>query len=74
MRHREIPKVRLNEKLDTTMTVVVRDEGARAWRVIVTRNIDRRRGSHRVNMCATSREPALKYSSSGIPVHLTRPG
>ena len=35
---------------------------------------DRRTGCHRVNMGAASREPALKYNNSGIPVHLTRPG
>ena len=32
------------------------------------------RVSCRVNMRTASGEPALKYSNSDIPVHLTRPG
>ena len=82
VRRRQNPKVRMIEKLDTVMTVVVRVEGAREWGVIVRRNRGRcrvghrvscrckRRASYRVNMCVTSKEPALKYSNSGIPVHL----
>ena len=73
MRRRQNPKVRLIEK-DTLMTVLVSVEGARECGVIVRRNKGRRRVGHRVNMVATSREPALKYSNSGFPVHLTRPG
>ena len=55
-------------RVDTNMVVVVIVAGACEWGVISDRV------SYGVNMRAASREPALKYSNSALPVHVTRPG
>ena len=65
-----------DEYFDTNLrifSIIIKNRCRHCGNICIERTC-RHRVSHRVNMGAASREPALKYSNSAVPVHLTRPG